>query len=394
MNLQYSLVELGLLTTDRDAAYDNLTKLASRMLTAPVSLVSIIDRDNNRQFFKSQTGLVEPWVAQLETPLRYSFCQYVVLQNSILRVCNSEEHELVRSNLLTNEFAVGSYLGFPVHSPDGVAVGALCVISDKPRYWTQLDEELLTMVALCVDNLIKLQTVSLTYQETQRGMLDFTRALSHDMKSPMSTLQLLHEEIALSIGMGACTDQVRLLDSCRIATHRTCHIVDDAMKLTQLFGDDITGEFVDIMEIIKDVVINLSGEIEQAQARIEILGQSQAVFGNPSQLGILLAELLSNSLKFCKEGYHPHVIISVFTASDGIDTVLSIKDNGIGIAPEFHERIYKLFAQLHLRGRYLGNGVGLALCKRIAFNHSGSISVKSREGSGAEFVVTIPLKYE
>lgn len=106
---EYSLAELGLLSDEPDSDFDNLTQLAAAILDAPVSLVSIIDYENNRQKFKSQIGLTEPWGSRGETPLSHSFCQHVVSQNLPLVIADARQHPLLQSNQAINDLGVIAY---------------------------------------------------------------------------------------------------------------------------------------------------------------------------------------------------------------------------------------------------------------------------------------------
>jgi len=113
--------------------------------------------------------------------------------------------------------------------------------------------------------------------------------------------------------------------------------------------------------------------------------------------------LLSNALKFQKQGQCPEVIISskILELQDhqpsGVgpgDEVcqVMIKDNGIGFEEQFTEQIFALFQRLHSRQEYEGTGIGLAVCRKIAHRHGGSIVAKSVKDQGATFIVTLPVK--
>ena len=124
----------GLLDSEFEEAFDRLTRLASRVLRVPVALVSLVDHD--RQFFKSQVGLPEPWKSRRETPLTHSFCQHVVNLRQPLIVDNASEYPLVRDNLAVSELGVVAYAGIPISLANGHTLGAFCAIDVRPREWT------------------------------------------------------------------------------------------------------------------------------------------------------------------------------------------------------------------------------------------------------------------
>ncbi|PJF25901.1 MAG: hypothetical protein CUN53_10415, partial [Phototrophicales bacterium] len=106
-----ALHRLNLLDSAPEEAFDRLTRLASYIIGAPITLVSLVDAE--RQFFKSQIGLPEPLATQRETPLSHSFCQHVVATNKPLIIDDARQHELVYDNLAIRDFDVIAYLGMP-----------------------------------------------------------------------------------------------------------------------------------------------------------------------------------------------------------------------------------------------------------------------------------------
>ena len=136
-----TLRELGLLDSPAEKAFDRLARLASRLLHAPVALVSLVDAD--RQFFKSCIGLPEPWSSWRETPLSHSFCQHTVAAHEPLVISDARDHPLVRDNLAIRDLNVVAYLGIPLTMPNGETIGSFCVIDSVPRTWAQ--EEIDTM---------------------------------------------------------------------------------------------------------------------------------------------------------------------------------------------------------------------------------------------------------
>ncbi|SHM90857.1 ATP-binding protein [Cryptosporangium aurantiacum] len=128
------LAATGLLDGPSVEVLDRLTGLATRVIGAPVALVSLVDA--GRQFFVSAVGLPEPWAGRRQTPLSHSFCQHVVRTGAPLVVSDARADELLCTNLAIPDIGVIAYAGFPLHSPDGYALGSFCVIDTRPRVWT------------------------------------------------------------------------------------------------------------------------------------------------------------------------------------------------------------------------------------------------------------------
>ena len=141
-----ALQRTGLLDSPPDAAFDRLTRLATRILQAPVALVSLVDED--RQFFKSTAGLLpEPWQSRRGTPLSHSVCKHVVATAKELVVNDARAHPLLCGNMAIQELGLVAYAGAPLVTSDGHALGSLCVLDTKARDWTESELEVLRELA-------------------------------------------------------------------------------------------------------------------------------------------------------------------------------------------------------------------------------------------------------
>lgn len=148
------LRSLNLLDHSADPAFDRLTRFAAKLLKAPIALLTLLEED--RQVFKSQVGLHEPWATLMETPLSHSVCQHVVIGRQPLIVSDAHHHPLVRENLTA--FGARAYAGIPLITPDGYALGAFCVMDRQPRHWTPDEIETLTEIAHSVMTEIELRS--------------------------------------------------------------------------------------------------------------------------------------------------------------------------------------------------------------------------------------------
>src|SRR5215208_65542 len=151
-----ALHDAALLDSPAEESFDRLARLAARVVDAPVALVSGVDRD--RQFFKSCLGLPEPWATRRETPLSHSFCQHVVAAREPVIVSDAREDERLLDNLAIRDLGVIAYLGVPLITRDGHAVGTLCVIDHEPRIWKSEEIALIEDIAAAVVTEITLRT--------------------------------------------------------------------------------------------------------------------------------------------------------------------------------------------------------------------------------------------
>ncbi|MDQ3426875.1 MAG: GAF domain-containing protein, partial [Gemmatimonadota bacterium] len=146
-----------LLDTPPEEAFDRLTRMAARLLGAPVALVTLVTDD--RQFFKSAIGLAEPWASLRGTPLAYSFCRHVVAAGEPLVVEDARLHPLLRGTPALREFGWISYAGVPLTTADGQVLGTLSVVDAMPRLWSERDMALLRDLGALALNEIELRSL-------------------------------------------------------------------------------------------------------------------------------------------------------------------------------------------------------------------------------------------
>jgi GAF domain-containing protein len=151
-----ALHDADLLDSPAEETFDRLTRVAAKVVNAPVALVSAVDRD--RQFFKSCLGLPEPWATRRETPLSHSFCQHVVAAREPVIVSDARKDARLLDNLAIRDLGVIAYLGVPLITREGHAIGTLCVIDHHPRIWTDDEIGLVKDVASAVVTEITLRT--------------------------------------------------------------------------------------------------------------------------------------------------------------------------------------------------------------------------------------------
>ncbi|MEG4321988.1 MULTISPECIES: PAS domain S-box protein [unclassified Microcoleus] len=175
------------------------------------------------------------------------------------------------------------------------------------------------------------------------------------------------------------------------------YIVDGATRMQQLINDLLAYsrlgtraqefEMADCNAAVKQSLCNLQIAIAETKAVITC-GAMPTVMADESQLVQLFQNLIANGIKFCRQDIP---LIQIAAQRQEGEWLLSVRDNGIGIDPEYADRIFIIFQRLHGRRQYSGTGIGLAMCKRIVERHGGRIWVESQEGKGATFYFTIPI---
>jgi signal transduction histidine kinase len=147
-------------------------------------------------------------------------------------------------------------------------------------------------------------------------------------------------------------------------------------------------EAVSLNGVLAEVVSDLEVRIEETGGRVEV-GDLPTLQAERSQMRQLFQNLVSNALKFHREGVPP--VVKVYTSADSSKTVeVRVEDNGIGFDEVYLEKVFQPFTRLHGRSEYEGSGIGLAICRKIIERHGGSLTATSQEGQGSTFIIQLP----
>ncbi len=222
--------------------------------------------------------------------------------------------------------------------------------------------------------------------EVNSELEQFTSIVSHDLQEPIRTIKsyltLIHQEINSSN-----SEKLRLyLEKSIASTTRMRELIQNLLHYSQLSKAEISREPLDVESIFNDVSQNLKALVDERKATIKYEIEEKSVFGNRIQLGQLFQNLISNALKF-NVSAHPQIMVRSYS-SNGL-AQFSVQDNGIGIAEKDREKIFDIFKRLNSDKMFPGMGIGLAVCKKIAEQHHGSIHVESVPGTGATFYVSL-----
>ena len=170
-------------------------------------------------------------------------------------------------------------------------------------------------------------------------------------------------------------------------TSRMQQMIDDLLAYSQVIARTKPFEPTNYETAFDQALANVKMAIEESGALVTH-DPLPTVMADASQMVQLFQNLFSNAIKFRKE--KPRITVSA--VQRGNEWLFSVQDNGIGIAPEFMEYIFKMFEREHASSEYPGTGVGLAICKKIVEHHGGRIWVESEQGKGTTFYFTIPAK--
>jgi PAS domain S-box-containing protein len=247
----------------------------------------------------------------------------------------------------------------------------------------------------------KLRSLALRLERSNRELKDFAFIASHDLQEPLRKIQAFGGRLT-SCCRDKLGDQGRdYLERILKAAGRMQLLISDLLAFSRVESAAQPFAPCDLGSIVKEVINDLEASIEEAGARIKITGLP-LLEADETQMRQLFQNLLSNALKFRREGISPEILVQgdlvePATAKETRQTDeklyrIVVQDNGIGFDEKYSDRIFSLFERLHGRDRYEGTGMGLATCRKIVERHRGSISGSSVPGVGSTFTVILPCK--
>jgi PAS domain S-box-containing protein len=229
---------------------------------------------------------------------------------------------------------------------------------------------------------------------SNRELQDFASVASHDLQEPLRKVRAFGDRLNARYGEQLGEDGRDYLARMLNASQRMQILINDLLAYSRVTTRAQPFVPLDLTQIVFEVVSDLESQIEQTAGRIEIgaLPQLQA---DPLQMRQVFQNLLSNALKFHRQGEPPLVRVSATllpAARPGKERVaIRVCDNGIGFEPQYAERIFRIFERLHGRDAYEGTGIGLAICRKIVERHGGSIAAEGTPDAGSCFTLTLPL---
>lgn len=356
---------------------------------------------------------------------------YPIITDEMLAASAKSKEELK----LARELGLCSAIIVPLKVHDKT-IGALTLISaEQQRHYSQIDlemaEELGLRASLAMTNAtlyesaqnelterrrlqdelreanetlehrIKLRTRELEksnneLQRSNRELEDFAYVASHDLQEPLRKIQAFSNLVESEYGgqLGEGKDYVRRM---RNAANRMSVLIQDLLSFSRVTTKAQAFRSINLDTIASEAISDLQARIDETggEVKFQDLGTIDA---DPVQMRQLLQNLIGNGLKFHKPDIPPVVTVSTEakkSPSGKSETcILKVVDNGVGFDEKYLDRVFAVFQRLHGRDTYEGTGIGLAVCRKIAERHGGSITAKSTLGNGATFIVKLPRKHK
>jgi signal transduction histidine kinase len=214
----------------------------------------------------------------------------------------------------------------------------------------------------------------------------FAYVASHDLQEPLRMVSGFTGLLKRRYGGKLDADADEYIEFAVSGANRMQSLINDLLSYSRVGREEVAAKAVDTQVALDQALANLQTAIEDRSAMVSC-GQLPTVWANHGMLVRLFQNLISNALKFCKA---ERPIVRIQAEARGGDWVFSVADNGIGIEPQYKDRIFLIFQRLHKQSEYPGTGIGLAVCKRIVERNGGRIWLESEPGKGTTFFFTLP----
>ncbi|MCW7483101.1 hybrid sensor histidine kinase/response regulator [Leptospira kanakyensis] len=393
-----ALKGLEILDTPEEEMFDEITRLASLICEAPISLVSLVDE--TRQWFKSHHGLEDR-----ETPRSLAFCAHAILGDGPFVVPNAKEDIRFYNNPYVLESPnVMFYAGIPLALGDQIKLGTLCVIDNKPRELNGEQMQMLNLLAKQTIRLLqmrkateRLEIEKLAAEKATAAKRDFIAAISHDIRNPLNSL----------LGMSEMIRETELnptilgyVDHIKNAGEVILHLVNDTIEISRLEENVsvLKNEWFELRECLD--ILNSFFTAETKRKKVDFFLHNQAgsnltIHSDKRKLEKIFWNLTANAVKFTNKGNITFTVrLETKTEENGI-LHIEVKDTGPGISPEVKDRLFQKYNEFVPEGCGIsGSGLGLSIVKLSLEEMGGEVEVESKLGEGSTFKVKIPILWK
>ncbi len=382
-----ALKSLGILDTEPDNEFDEITALAAYLCDTKIALISLVDSD--REWFKSSYGL-----STKEIPRNHSFCAHAILEpNNPLIVRDAREDSRFNNNPLTLDGTVIFYAGIPLIDKNGFVLGTLCVIDNHPKELSDKQLEALKSLANQVVILFELnkknkdlEKIEDKLRKRNESLREFARVISHDLKMPLANVITTSDLLKLKLANDLDKETSEYFEYIKQSSFSMSDYINDILDHYE--SDSLVQnkpESFKLNFLLKEIAELLS---IKPDCTINFPTSNPTVECNKSALKQIFFNLIGNSIKYNDKEY---ININIEYTEDAMFYYFKITDNGMGIPDEKIDTIFKLFntANTTDRSGNKGNGIGLSTVKKLVESLGGYIKVRSILGVQTKFDFSI-----
>ncbi len=233
----------------------------------------------------------------------------------------------------------------------------------------------------------KLKTYAVELERSNIELQDFAAIASHDLQEPLRKIIIFGDRLETQIS-NQDPQGPETLKRMQKSAERMRRFIDDLLAFSKVAAKTKKLAPIDLNKLVPQVVEDLDLMIKKSQGKV-FMGRLPIISGDNFQMRQLFQNLISNALKYHKTDVPPVIKIRCSSKTGGFYRI-SVEDNGIGFDEKYTHKIFKPFERLHTNDQYEGTGMGLAICQKIATQHGGEITVKSKPSQGTIFTISLP----
>lgn len=250
------------------------------------------------------------------------------------------------------------------------------------------DAQLRQQRDLAESNAARIARQSAELSRSNADLEQFAYVASHDLREPLRMVSSFLTLLERHLGGQLDAEGREFVGYARDGALRMDRMILDLLQYSRVGRVETAIEAVDLAAMVQQARNDLADQIAQSGAEVTVDGTLPVVEGYPGELARLFLNLIGNAIKYRAADRTPRIVVSATHLPEGWQ--VTVADNGIGIDAQFHERVFAIFQRLHTRQAYDGNGIGLAICKKVVEHHGGRIWVESTPGNGAAFRFILP----
>lgn len=304
-----------------------------------------------------------------------------------------------------------SYVGYPLFNKKREIIGHFAFVNNKAIKNLDALQDVMELYAAWtstelehIDNQKQLQQKATTietqlfelnkknielekYIESNMQLENFAYIASHDLKAPIRTIISFSQLLERNLKNKLDKNGKEYLDFIVSASRNMKDLIEDLLAYSRINNQPIRSKALSVENLLLAITSEIRTTINEKKAIVQWKNLPSLINGDLIKLKQLFQNLITNAIKFQKIDTQPIITISCKETETAWQ--FSIQDNGIGIEPQYFERVFSLFQKIHLKSEYEGTGLGLAICKKIIAQHRGEIWVASEFGQGTTFYFTI-----
>ena len=289
---------------------------------------------------------------------------------------------------------VKSYLAVPIISRSGEVLGGLFFGHSKTAVFSESDEDIVkgiaAQAAIAIDNSRLFETISQKNDELLKinnDLDNFVYTASHDLKAPVLNIEGLVYALTAALKRDKPERIDDILDKIQLSIRKfkeTIQALTEVAKTNKNLEEEL--ESFDIKELVNDELFSIQEALQKADATVELDIDCVDFRFSRANMQSIIHNLITNAVKYRSPERPPHIQLVCKRTAEGI--CLKVSDNGLGIDPSFHAKIFTMFSRYHTHVE--GTGIGLYLVKRIVENNGGTIAIDSEPGRGTTFTIHLP----